>query len=651
MTDRRAAGAAALGGGALFIVYVLTLAPSVTFWDAGEFIAAARTLGIPHPPGTPLFVLVLNVWARLFPFLPFAAATNLFSAACTAAACGIGAWFVARATNALWAGVAGALVAGGMSSVWLNATETEVYAASLLLSAAAIASADLAGRTGERRWLTLAAYLLALSIPLHLSAMVAAPVVILLASDQPNRTSDWSAGTALLGISLCVIGVSRLSVWMIVGGAILVWIAPQLALACSPEEAADERRAMFGVFVVACSALLFMLLRAGWDPAINQGNPSSIERLLDVVGRRQYDVHGVWPRQAPLWLQVANWFEYADWQFALGLGPTVIPTVWRMLVTLIFAGLGVYGAHWHRAVDRRTWRAVLLLFVCGTLGVIVYLNLKAGTSFGWPFVADEASHEARDRDYFFVLGFFAWGLWAGMGALAAATRLARHVTWPHWPAVVGVALAALPIALNWAVVDRRSEPEASMPRAVAHALLDPLPPNAVLFVSGDNDTYPLWYAQQVEGRRRDVTVVTLPLLGAGWYPEELRRRDRLVGPQPERLAAMARGQRRPVAVPLTVDADERNRLSISWTVIGAVAVDSYSLDPSNQHLQVISVDRRKTAAAAKAIQRMGQDAPPHPATDPVHDYFHDVLSCPRLLLAPSPSKAQAASLDSLCNLR
>jgi Protein of unknown function (DUF2723). len=126
VTNRRAAW---LAGAALLAVYVATLAPSVTFWDAGEFIAAAHSLGIPHPPGTPLFVVMLNAWARLLWFLPFATATNLLSAVCAATAGGLTAWWIGRSMKLSWAGVAAAITAGAMSSVWLNATETEVYSA------------------------------------------------------------------------------------------------------------------------------------------------------------------------------------------------------------------------------------------------------------------------------------------------------------------------------------------------------------------------------------------------------------------------------------------------------------------------------------------------------------------------------------------
>src|SRR5439155_9612652 len=133
---------------------------------------------------------------------------------------------------------------------------------------------------------------------------------------------------------------------------------------------------------VACSALVFLVLRAKHDPAINQANPATFRDLEYVVGHRQYDVPGMWPRQAPVWLQLANWFEYADWQVALSLGPTVIPTVQHVSATCVFGALGVFGAMAQRTTDRRAFSALMILFVSGSLGVALYLNLKAGASFG-----------------------------------------------------------------------------------------------------------------------------------------------------------------------------------------------------------------------------------------------------------------------------
>ena len=651
MTARRAAW---LVGAVLLAVYVATLAPSVTFWDAGEFIAAAHSLGIPHPPGTPLFVIALNAWARLWSALPFAVATNAFSAVCTAAAGGLTALVVARSTRAPIVGFAAALTAGAMSTVWQNATETEVYAASLLLSVASIASAEMAGRSGERRWLLLAAYLLALSVPMHLSALVAAPVVILLAADRLEGGVDWNAALTLLGVTVAVAGIGRVSAPLVVAGAILV-IGATTARGSAWRSEWKTAAAALALTIVASTALGYLMVRAAHDPAINQGNPRTFGQMAYVVGRKQYAVPGMWPREAPIWLQIANWFEYADWQFALVLGRTVIPTVARVVATLVFAALGVVGSAWHRRTDPRTWRAVGLLFLCGSLGVIAYLNLKAGRSFGWPFIPQDARHEARDRDYFFVLGFWAWGVWAGIGAVTLARRFAL-------PAGVGIVLAALPIALNWSVVSRRVEPDASVPRELASMLLGPLPNRAVLFVGGDNDTYPLWYEQQVEGRRRDVTIVTMPLLAAPWYVDELRRRarlgfgDRFDQPSAEaaRIASDARAAGRPVAVSLTVLPEDRIRLSKSWTVTGMVAVDrsiSHMPDSLRQlGSEVISVDTQKVRAAAQRLGAWALGRTPRQQPDAISEYFSRVLGCPSLVLSPQ-SPARRASLDSLCNLR
>jgi hypothetical protein len=499
----------------------------------------------------------------------------------------------------------------------------------------------------------LAAYLLALSLPLHLSALVAAPVVILLVTDRVNAPRAWSSACALLGVCVAIAGVSRLSPALVTFGVLVV--AASAFIASTETRAARLRRGatLVAVSVVAGSGVLFLLLRARHDPSINQADPSTWPKLAYVVGRQQYDVAGMWPRQAPVWLQLANWFEYADWQVALSLAPSVIPTVWRVLATLSFAALALLGSNWHRRTDPRSWRAVTLLLVCGSLGVLVYLNFKAGRSFGWRFVPNDALHEARDRDYFFVLGFWAWGIWAGLGAVALARRVGA-------PVGAGLIVAALPVALNWTAVDRRSEPEASLPREAAAMLLDPLPPRAVLFVAGDNDTYPLWYAQQVEGRRSDVRVVTMPLLGAPWYLDELDRRDglkvNLRALDADGLAAAvaraARAVGRPIAAALSVPAADRGHLGRSWRVIGLVAIEASPLDSgsASAEAQTLSVDSAAVRTTARAVEIWRRGRVARPATDGTDEYFLNLLSCPGFILIPPAANPRLATRDSLCNV-
>jgi hypothetical protein len=241
-----------------------------------------------------------------------------------------------------------------------------------------------------------------------------------------------------------------------------------------------------------------------------------------------------------------------------------------------------------------------------------------------------------------------------MGAIALARRL-------RLPSAFGVLIAALPIALNWSAVNRRSELEASLPREVATALLTALPSRSVLFVAGDNDTYPLWYAQQVERIRRDVTVVTLPLLAANWYVDELARRDSLVAPDRAstgrvslgEIAAAAEQRGRPVAVAVTVPVGDRNRIARSWKVIGPVllAMPQAGLSELTAQPPLPEIDSAATLASSLAIESWQKGRGVRPSLDPVHEYFLNVLSCPRLALVSTPSRTQLASLDSTCNLR
>src|SRR4029079_10850640 len=216
-------------------------------WDSGEFIAAAHSFGIPHPPGTPVFVIALKAWAELLGFLSFARATNLFSAVCTASAVSVTVLWLARTRGGLplSASIAAGISAGAMSSVWQNATETEVYAATLALAIATVAAADLAGRSGpqERRWLIVVVYLIALAVPLHMSALVAAPVAVFLVGRRAGASFDWGRAAIVLGAGIVAAGVGRVSLFLVVVGA--VFAAAGVAREATP--ISDRARAAIAI--------------------------------------------------------------------------------------------------------------------------------------------------------------------------------------------------------------------------------------------------------------------------------------------------------------------------------------------------------------------------------------------------------------------
>jgi hypothetical protein len=652
-----AAPAAGVAGVGLLLLYLTTLAPDVTFWDAGELATAFARFGIPHPPGTPLFVVAGRAWTWALGGLGVdpAVAANLLSAACTAGAGAVAAGLLARWTRRPLAAVLAAFCAGATSSVWLSATETEVYGAALLLVWLALAAADGAARCV--RWGRLAAYALAAAVPLHLSALVATPAAALLAARGSDGGWRWGRGGALLavGAAAAAAGGGR---WGAAGAALVV--AALLAAAAAARDAgcavarggaarARVRAALAWVVppLLALSALLVLLVRARHDPALNQGDPSTFAALADVVARRQYAVAPLWPRQAPWWLQLGNLGQWADWQFALGLDDAVGASARRTPVTLAYLALGAVGARWHWRIDRRGWGALALLLVGGSLGVAAYLNLKAGPSYGWGVLPDGAPREARERDYFFAVAFHAWGLWAGLGAWAAGEALARRLD-ARWPLLAGGAVALLPAALNWPAADRRRSPEAELPAAYASALLASAPPRAVLLLNADNDSYPVWFAQLARGARPDVATVTVSLLGAQWYRAELARRHALLPPALVAnwrgtaatlagVAAAAARDGRPLAASLVVAPPLRPRGGV-WTLHGVVAVAGVDPARSVGAGPATSAAAEVTHVDTVATARAAADAAPalaHPARaggDGVAAWAQRQLACPALAL-------------------
>ena len=576
-----------------------------------------------------------------------------------------------------------------MSTAWLNATETEVYAVSLLLSMLIIDAAEQSGLRNSWRWLVLAAYLLAVSVPLHLTALVAAPAAIVLASESMpvapmiviragisgiSRLLSrwfpewmWSRALALTAVVILAVAASSLSTTLAALGITV------LALAMWMERGSIGWKAtsILVATIIGFSGVAFLIIRAQHDPGINQGDPSTLARWISVMTREQYSVAGPWPRQAPFWIQLANMLQYFDWQLALSLAPEPPLSFGRALFTLAGLALGVIGSRAHRRADPRRWRAVLALLLAGSVGVMLYLNLKAGPSIGWGVLPDSMPHEPRERDYFFVLAFWAWAIWIAIGAAEVARRIARQIrdaraaTRTHTAALA--AITAIPVVLNWSVVERRSEPSASLPRLSAQALLASAPERAVLFVAGDNDSYPLWYLQHVEGFRRDVAVITIPITPADWYRDEIQRRHDISAPGrwaglSQRLAALAndaRRQGRPVAAAVSVPAGERYVLGDLHVLRGWVWVEADSMARATSlSLRAVPLDEALRDARLDPVTRgtLIRLAEPMPhatwkALNSTEQYMAELLACPRFARESATKQASADSLDSTCNFR
>jgi hypothetical protein len=538
----------------VLLVYVLTLAPTVTFWDAGEFIAAAKTLGIPHPPGTPLFVMIAHVWAMLFPVGEYAVRTNLLSALLSAAGAG---FFFLIAHESIRAfttdleertarllrvgGAAAAAMLGAFTFTnWQNSNETEVYAVATFSIAAMswLAHVWRRYRGTERapRVLLLIVYLAGVSIGNHLLALLAGPAVIMFmvstllsapAADPIRRRAEWAQVAVLAGVWALLIGTGLGSSGLIaIGGLCFLGAAVYAYLG----GAGGFALLTLLIAAIGVTPYLYLYIRSAQNPPINEAAPDTFEALLAVIRRAQYPPrtplddptvsHG--PDNpgrtlALLGIQLADYFVYFVWQWAKSAAALV-----QVVVTLVFFSLGVRGSLAQRRADRPAWCLLFLLFLVTGLGLVIYMNFKPGFARWFDSYPAGTAHEVRERDYFFVVSFIVWGIWAGMGLVVLARGLfARWATARRLAPAVFL-LAAVPLTLNWSAASRRQGADARLAADFAYDLLNTVSPYGILFTYGDNDTFPLWWAQEVAGIRQDVTVICLALANTDWYMRQLR---------------------------------------------------------------------------------------------------------------------------------
>src|SRR5882762_4161834 len=441
--------AACVSLGAL-VLYVLTLAPTTQFWDTSEYIAAANTLGVPHPPGNPLFVLMAHVFGLLPLARAYAERINLFAAATSAISAGC--WFLVAErwlrsfVPALWprrfAALAGAIVSATAFTVWNQSVVNEkVYTLSLLSIALIlwliVRWDDQPAGQAHDHHLLLIIYLLALTATNHMMGVLVGPVVIILLFpplkrqrplSDAERSLEWSQFLVFTGVwaLLLSLGLEGWQ-WIAVAGVVF---AGALVYAIMAGNASFAVAALL-VAVVGLSVYTYLPIRAAFYPPINEGEPTNWHALWAVLTRQQYGKPSIFdnPTQAPglantghtiqlYGAQLANYIQYFSWQFAHDWSDRV-----QSLLAFLFALIGVGGALRHWRADRRTAIAMTFLVFTFTFALVFYLNFK----YGYSLHAEQqiAAHEVRQRDYFFMVSFALWGIWVAMGLAAGIEWVAE----------------------------------------------------------------------------------------------------------------------------------------------------------------------------------------------------------------------------------
>ncbi|MBH51502.1 MAG: hypothetical protein CMG70_06010 [Candidatus Marinimicrobia bacterium] len=572
-----------------FFVYFDTMAPTVSYWDCGEFIAVSHTLGVPHPPGSPFFLLL----GRLMSMIPFnediAFRVNIISPLVSALAVMllylsivkvVTHWRgkVRNITDVLivfGGGAAGALAFAFTDSHWFNAVEAEVYAFSTFFTAIVVWLILLwnekADENGNERYLLLIAYMIGLATGLHLLNLLAIPFVTLIVYFRKYKV-EWKSFsinmiiTAIIffvihngiikglpkiaagflgvgGTALLILSIFGLMVWAIMNKKHIISVASTSIV----------------LILIGYSTYTMIFIRSNQDPTIDENDPETVKSMISYLEREQYGSVGQFPRRFRGLKQMyevvgppANNGSYSSrqkaqyrktdmnkqwqffwdyqikkmynryflWQFA-GRGPSrsdgVTPmgansredgVYWSQFGIPLALLIGLLGMVYHGSKDQRMSFSVMSLFLLTGYAIILYLN--------------QDDPQPRERDYSYVGSFFAFSIWIGAGVAAIGEFIQNKIENKELRIrfisimliLVILFMPGVMLSVNYHSHDRSGNYVAW---DYSYNILQSVGPNGILFTNGDNDTFPLWYLQEVENIRKDVAVVNLSLLNTPWY--------------------------------------------------------------------------------------------------------------------------------------
>ena len=310
--------------------------------------------------------------------------------------------------------------------------------------------------------------------------------------------------------------------------------------------------------LIGYSTYSLIFIRAQQNPKINYNNPEDIKSAYQYINRDQYGQWSILDRKTSLVINSQGnneswkrytlnpnnvsseeitkfvwnyqfkemYLRYFAWQFIgkedwnertwsrnsldgtplMSMRPLQGVDIFRYIVPLAFI-IGLYGMFYHFRRDPQRALSVLTLFILTGLAIVVYLN--------------QSDPQPRERDYAYVGSFFAFSIWIGIGIFGLLSELRKKF---NISSLIPSILLILFMPFLMGVVDWKEHDRSKRYEAwdYAYNLLNSCDPNAVLFTNGDNDTFPLWYIQEVENIRKDVKVVNLSLLN---FPSYIRQLD------------------------------------------------------------------------------------------------------------------------------
>ena len=683
------------------IVYFMTVQPSVSFWDCGEFIASSHLLQVPHPPGTPFFLIL----GRFFSMIPFADniafrvnAISVISSAFTV----LFLYLVAvklienftksekpsflESIGTYFAAAIGALSLAFSDTFWFNSMEAEVYALATFFIAIVtwlmMVWNEKADEADNEKYLLLIAYLVGLSTGVHLMSVLAmVPIVLVIYSRKYMKDEGHFKSTFYIFLGhVAVILVIAAALWasaptnapspeeqkafdskflmiaafasvvfmgvfykkifhrdsfyipIIVGGIALFATYPgivkhltNLVSSLGGNDLTTDIFILFAILgvlgylvywstkqdkqtlhlifksilfaIVGFSSYAMIIIRSNQDTPINLNSPKTFPEFVKYLNREQYGDQPIFKRRFThephqqgvydnytsdldfFWsYQMNHMFNrYLLWNY-VGRESTVqdsgVDFSDLFAIPLILA---LFGIFYHYQKDWKMATVFLVMFV-----FLGYLTA---------FYQNQQQPQPRERDYFYVGAFFVFSIWVALGVRGILDLVKNSVksTNLHKPLYIGV-LAILTVLVpmnmfsnNYFKNDRSRN---FVPWDYSYNLLQSAGPNSIIFTNGDNDTFPLWYLQDVEGVRRDVRIANLSLLNTGWYIKQLKNTEPHGAPKikmsisDEQIERIAPSQWKTRTIDIPITDEGYKQLGITDTSITKNGKISWQMEPT-----------------------------------------------------------------------